>query len=190
MKSYEMVETLSTKAHVTLDKAKEALEKSNWDMLDAAIYLEANRTENTAQQVKGVSIQKLPEVTENSQQYTQSNVNNAEEKKKSCSFSRGVGKFCGFVKNLCDKGMESTFVLTKGDKKIAELPTLAFVILMLIFFEILLPLMVIGLFFDFKYSFVGKNIEKATINDVMQKASNVTGQIKSEFKAGMNTANN
>ena len=43
MKSYEMVETLSDKAHVTLEQAKDALEKSNWDMLDAAIYLERTK---------------------------------------------------------------------------------------------------------------------------------------------------
>ena len=42
MKSYEMVESLSDKAHVSLEQAKEALEKSNWDMLDALIYLERN----------------------------------------------------------------------------------------------------------------------------------------------------
>lgn len=40
MKSYEMVETLSTKAGVSLEMAKDALERSNWDILDAAVYLE------------------------------------------------------------------------------------------------------------------------------------------------------
>jgi len=42
MKSYEMVETLSDKAHVSLEQAKDALEKSNWDMLDAFAYLQRN----------------------------------------------------------------------------------------------------------------------------------------------------
>ena len=49
MKSYEMVETLSEKAHVSLEQAKNALEKSNWDMLDAAIYLERNRDQVNTQ---------------------------------------------------------------------------------------------------------------------------------------------
>ena len=43
MKSYEMVETLSNKAHVSLEQAKDALEHSNWDILDAAIYIERHR---------------------------------------------------------------------------------------------------------------------------------------------------
>ena len=50
MKSYEMVETLSEKANVTLEQAKNALEKSNWDMLDAAIYLERNRSSGDSRQ--------------------------------------------------------------------------------------------------------------------------------------------
>ncbi len=45
MKSYEMVETLSSKANVSLEQAKIALENSNWDILDAAIYLERHRSE-------------------------------------------------------------------------------------------------------------------------------------------------
>ena len=43
MKSYEMVETLSDKTKVSLAEAKEALENSNWDMLDAAIYIEKHK---------------------------------------------------------------------------------------------------------------------------------------------------
>lgn len=43
MKSYEMVETLSNKAHVSLEQAKDALEHSNWDILDAAIYIERHK---------------------------------------------------------------------------------------------------------------------------------------------------
>lgn len=38
-----MVETLSNKAHVSLEQAKNALEHSNWDILDAAIYIERHR---------------------------------------------------------------------------------------------------------------------------------------------------
>ena len=49
MKSYEMVETLSDKAKVTLAEAKEALEKTNWDMLDAVIYLDEHKNERAQQ---------------------------------------------------------------------------------------------------------------------------------------------
>ena len=41
MDHYEMVENLRTKANVTYEEAKAALEASDWDMLDALVLLEA-----------------------------------------------------------------------------------------------------------------------------------------------------
>lgn len=45
MKSFEMAEQLSDRAKVSLEQAQEALERSNWDLLDAAIYIERNRAQ-------------------------------------------------------------------------------------------------------------------------------------------------
>lgn len=50
MKSYEMVETLSDRAKVSLEQAKDALERSNWDILDAAIYLERQKAQMNTHQ--------------------------------------------------------------------------------------------------------------------------------------------
>lgn len=50
MKSYEMVEALSAKSNVTLEQAKDALEKTNWDILEAAIYIERNGIKKPTQQ--------------------------------------------------------------------------------------------------------------------------------------------
>ena len=40
MTNFEMVETLRDKANVTYEEARDALEKSNWDLLDAMLLLE------------------------------------------------------------------------------------------------------------------------------------------------------
>ena len=40
MTNYEMVELLRSKANVTYEEAKAALEESNWDILDAMVLLE------------------------------------------------------------------------------------------------------------------------------------------------------
>ena len=40
MERIEMIEQLKNKAMVTYEEAKEALEKCNWDLLNAIIYLE------------------------------------------------------------------------------------------------------------------------------------------------------
>lgn len=40
MEQLEKVEKLRARANVTYEEAKEALEASNWDLLDAMVYLE------------------------------------------------------------------------------------------------------------------------------------------------------
>ena len=42
MEQLEKVEKLRERANVTYEEAKEALEASNWDLLDAMVYLEKN----------------------------------------------------------------------------------------------------------------------------------------------------
>ena len=48
MDHYEMVENLRTKANVTYEEAKAALEASDWDMLDALVLLESEGKVNGA----------------------------------------------------------------------------------------------------------------------------------------------
>ena len=57
MDHYEMVENLRTKANVTYEEAKAALEASDWNMLDALVLLEgegkvSGGAEYTAQEKK------------------------------------------------------------------------------------------------------------------------------------------
>ena len=47
MERDEMIKKLIKKAHVTYEEAQEVLEKCNWDLLDAIIYLErSGKVEN------------------------------------------------------------------------------------------------------------------------------------------------
>ena len=53
MTRLEMVETLREKAGVSYDDAREALEKNNWDMLDAAIALKRDTDFGTGESKSG-----------------------------------------------------------------------------------------------------------------------------------------
>ena len=57
-------------------------------------------------------------------------------------------KFIRFIK-------ETTFVVTRNNKTIIEMPTLVFALLMLFFWQTLVPVLIIALFFDVGYFFVG-----------------------------------
>lgn len=48
MTQYEMTEMLSKRLNVTMTEAKDALEASDWDMLDAAVLLEQQNASETS----------------------------------------------------------------------------------------------------------------------------------------------
>ena len=47
------------------------------------------------------------------------------------------------------------FVVTRKDKTLIEMPTLVFALLMLLFWQTFVPVLIIALFFDIGYFFVG-----------------------------------
>ena len=69
-----------------------------------------------------------------------------------------------------------------GHRKLG-MPITAFLVLLLVGFWVLIPLMIVGLFFDFKYRFAGPDLGKEIINDAMGKANNVAESIKNEFRS-------
>ncbi len=42
MEKLKLVDKLKNKANISYEEAKDVLEKSNWDMLEAMLYLEAH----------------------------------------------------------------------------------------------------------------------------------------------------
>lgn len=235
MKSYEMVETLSQKSHVTLEQAKDALEKSNWDMLDAAIYLErtgaanSNRADGTP---NGVSYSTSPQNNNPQQmpfganpqygnpgqnggqyvnppyngsqcgnaqygsgqygnpQYGNAQYGNAGQGKSfGASINEWLNKAAGVIEKIIGNGVENSFVVSKNGNQIIQIPVLVFIILLLGIFPMSVILLVVGLFFDFKYSFIGKDMKDISVNDMMNSASNAADKIKNDFQSGMNDIN-
>ena len=58
-------------------------------------------------------------------------------------------KFVRFIK-------ETTFVVTRRDETVITMPTAVFALLMLFFWQLLVPVMIIALFFDVGYFFEGE----------------------------------
>lgn len=57
-------------------------------------------------------------------------------------------KFIRFIK-------ETTFVVTRKDETVITMPTFVFALLMVFFWQLLVPALIIALFFDFGYFFEG-----------------------------------
>lgn len=179
MEQFEKVEKLREKANVSYEEAKAALEESNWDMLDAIVHLEK------AGKVNG------PKTAS----YTTNNENTAGTEKTAAqpddgtSFSELIGKFFRWCGKVIKKGNENSFVIKKGIETPVCLPVTVFVLLILFAFWVTIPLIIIGLFFGFKFSFKGPDLEKNSVNDFMDKASETAETIKDDFKSGMNKEN-
>ncbi len=186
MKSYEMVETLSDKAKVTLAEAKEALEKSNWDMLDAAIYLEEHKGERAQKAQGGAGVPHLTSLQkEQNGEYVNPNFGNAPQGgQQGASFSEMFGRACGNAENAVNRGMKSNFIVSKDGRILFQLPLLVFLILTLAFFPTAVTFFIIGLFFDFKYSFGDNAAYNEQFNGFVDKAKSTTAKMKEDFIAG------
>lgn len=90
MKSYEMVETLSAKANVTLEQAKDALEKTNWDILDAAVYIERNGIKKPTQNVNAQPTGGIPNLKKDPQPNVQPNVQQNTQQGYQTSFKQDI----------------------------------------------------------------------------------------------------
>ena len=65
------------------------------------------------------------------------------------------------------------------------MPILIFIALLLLCFWIILPLMIIGLFFGCRYQFAGENIKSDDLNNVMGKATEYAEDLRDNIKTSM-----
>lgn len=171
MNEFEKVEKLRERANVTYEEAKEALDQCNGDLLDAMMLLERQGKAKAPQQSSfSTSYEEQP-------QYL-----SVEEKVQE---SKGDGKsiwekICDFCKMIWRKGCDNYFCLHHKGELIFKIPVVAFVIVLLFAWNVSLIALVVGLFFDCRYSFAGKD-ELDAANKVFDKASEFAEQVKDEF---------
>ena len=170
MEQFEMVEKLRERADVSYEEAKEALEKSNWDVLDAMIYLEKNG-KTKAPGKESYSTQEEPPVFE------------IPEQDKTNGFSDNMKRFGKWCMKMIDIGNRNQFAVQKDGEEKFAIPVTLLVVLLLFAFWVVLPLMIVGLFFDLRYHFVGPDIRevKVDINRTMDDVADAAENIKKEF---------
>lgn len=188
MEKFEMVEKLSAKAGVTYEEAKEALENNNWNMLDAIVQLEK---EGKTQGPINTSYSTSDTCTDNSS----GNINKQWQSSSDGSYSSaqsddkdGFTKFFEWCSKWLKKGNSNYMYIEKNDKEPNKLPITALVLLLLFAFWIVVPLMVVGLFLGYKYSFGGSDLDKHNkgVNDFMEQVSSTADNIKQDIKGDSN----
>lgn len=175
MEMLEKVEKLREKANVSYEEAKAALEEANGDILDAMILLE--------NQGKTVKPEKETYSTKYEDNFMAPEVVDATSEKKENKKSAG-STFTDKLKVLWKKACDNYLVLERHEEHIIKVPIWFFLLILILGIEFVPIIMVISLFFDCRYSFVGKDEMKAA-NDVAKKvgdlAEDVAEKVKEEY---------
>lgn len=181
----ELVEKLVEKTGVSYTEAKLVLEKTDWDILEALISLEAEgkiAKSGTAQYS-----------TKTGNEHDDGNAKDEHKERRERKTSqtsdnfKATGKsFGATIRDLFEKGNSNCIEIYHNDARQFGMPVNVFILLLIIGFWVVIPLMVVGLFFGFRYSFSGKELGKDKINQTMSKANDIAEGIKSEIKNEMN----
>lgn len=168
MEELEKVELIREKCNVTYAEAKKALEENGYEVLDAIVSLE--RKANRHAPVEPIVIDCVAEAIPEEEEPTMD--------EKNASAAKGMwSEFCSKVKQFCSNGMEANFVAEHNGEHVFSIPVL-FVIIGLFIWGATLWLLIIGLFFGFRYHIEGGSHLTESVNEFMGKAADLAGDIK------------
>jgi len=196
----ELVEKLVEKTGLSYGEAKQALEKTDWDILEAIIQLEVQGKVHGAKTAQYSTSNENNEYQQNQQNQQGQSDNSANGRhhhhgrnhqyrdEKDCreagdNFKKSARSFGDFLRVVFDKGNKNCLVMHKNNEKKIELPITAFVVLLVFCFWVVIPLMIVALFFGCRFSFSGNELGKDSVNSAMGKATDIADNIKSEFKS-------
>lgn len=173
MATLEQVERLREKANVTYDEAKAALEACNNDLLDAIIYLE--------KQGKVKSEGGFYSSAGNTQEAASAEIPREEPGDETGGFSDLLRRFGAFCVKILRKGNENLFEVYRDGEKRTSMPVTVLVLLLIFAFWITIPLVIVGLFFGFRYRFSGPDLGKNVVNDPMESAAKAAEELKNSM---------
>ena len=163
---------------VSFEDAREALEACDYDVLDAIVWLEQQgraQTRTAEYATSGTEYyQATAEMSRAQSDYERATSRNG--------FTQGFARIMEAIRTLLKRGVDTSFVVTRHGKQILSIPTLILVLLLIFAFWITLPLLAIGLFFEFRYRFEGIGSLTVDINEMADKASEGVDHLKRDFR--------
>ncbi len=167
MNMFEKVEKLREKADVTYEEARDALEKTNGDILEAMILLEKDgKAKNPGSTAYSTEYERSEEKEEDK---------NGKERKKKEKKDSGEG-FVEKMKNLFRKSVTNYLVIKSKDGTAARIPLLVAALVLIFAWYISVIAIIVSLFFGCKYSFEGED-EMEAANKACEKAEEIVADI-------------
>ncbi len=175
MVTLEQVEKLMERTNVSYEEARSALDETGGDMLEALVTLE-KRGKVVSPPGGGFYTSGKQEKAKKKQEYK---AYADEDGVRASHFFHKLWK--GFVK-IFNKGNKNYLEVRRNDSTLIQIPITLLVLLVVFAFWITIPLMIVGLFFQCRYVFVGKDIEKTPANQCMNTVNKVAEDVKSSFQ--------
>ena len=190
MTQFEMTEKLSEKCDVTLEEARDALERGEWNVLTATHLLEQETfrrkqaLSEVASACEAVAVQYAPDeaadgagtVEREAPKVRIEAAPTAEPRKHNRSLSGA--KLGDAIRRLVACGNRNRFEVRRGDETVLDVPVTVLVLGMACAFWVCVPLMVIGLFAGCRYSFTGKELGREDINAALDKGADAADRVR------------
>ena len=173
------------KTGVTFEEARAALEASGYDALDAIVWLE--RRGKTARQTASYTTSGSAADAQAQEEMSRAQ-SDFEASTKPSGFSVAFGRFMDGVKRVLRRSVEISFVVSRRGARLFSVPLLLFIILAVFAFWVVIPLIVIGLFCEFRYSFDGIGKVTVDVNEWSRKASDGVDHLKRDVMDGYGDA--
>ena len=226
MASIEMVDKLRSRTGVTYEEAREALDNSQSDMLDALIWLEKNGkaipprvsyystdSDNTSSaegfgdmpygkeeryyDADNMSRERKAKKDKRKEQsgkeydrkyrssarrkYTSSSAYYYDEHDSRARASSFAASAFSFISKAFHVGNNTMLEVKRYGKDIIKIPLTILVIAFIFFFQVILILLPLGLFFGFRYNISGNHFNDSGINSVMDSTADAVDGIKDSF---------
>ena len=181
MDKLKLVDRLREKANISYEEAKIALENSNWDILEAMLYLEKHGKVNSP----SVSIFYSNEYRES---YTEHEETHNNDDNINSDNSKSKDNFEGIFEAICkviDTGNNIFLQVKKSNRVLVKIPLTVVVVLLFFAFWVIIPLIIVALFFDIEISLSSKRFDTDKIdkvNEVFRYLLKVAQDIKKKFK--------
>ena len=176
----EMVERLREKAPVSYGQAKRALEYSGGNLLDALIYLEEQgaipRQEGAYFTTRGETPPPPPPAPPAPEPEAETGGGKKKKKKRPAREAKAGGR-PSLLQTLRRWLIDNALEIWRKDKPVTALPVLILVLLVIFAYYVTIPLLILGLFLGFRYRFSGPDLERDSLNDVMDNVADTAADL-------------
>lgn len=179
MENLKLIDKLKNKTNISYEEAKDVLEKSDWDILNAMLYLEEKN------KIKKPSVS-IFYTNESKEGYKNIEVINNKEKNNYKKY-RKENTFEGIFELLCKviDTCNNIFLEIKRENRVfLKIPITVMILLLTFAFWIVIPLAIVILFCDIEFSLSSSKVEINKVNNILKSISNNIKRLKEQLKRG------